>query len=237
MPSKPVQSVDRALDLLEALTDREESGLVELAGRAGLRPSTAHRLLGTLVSRGYVVQSRDTGRYVLSYRVLELAGHVEQRTSRLRAVARPYLERARKVSGETANLVVLDDEDVVYVDQVEGPGAVRLFMEPGRKLPAHTTGAGKALLALRREWDLPAGELARIRRRGFAIDDSEHEEGVACVAAPVFDHSGAAVAAISVSGPAGRMHAIGLAELGELLVILTTELSNELGFSGLLTQA
>lgn len=247
-----VQSVSRALDLLEALMDRDEVGLVELAERTGLQPSTAHRLLATLARRGYVFQNRRTGRYLLSYRVLELAGHVQRRTARLRAAAHPYLERARKVSGETANLVVLnEDDDVVYVDQVEGPRAMRMFMETGRSVPAHSAGAGKALLAMRpveaieplraREpfeaftartittTDALLRDLARIRRRGFSIDNEEHEEGVTCVAAPVRDHTGEAVAAISVSGPTSRMRTTGLGELGELLVILTTELSAELG--------
>jgi IclR family acetate operon transcriptional repressor len=250
-----VQSVVRALDLLEALMDREEVGLVELAERTGLQPSTAHRLLATLARRGYVFQNRATGRYLLSYRVLELAGHVQRRTARLRAAARPYLERARKVSGETANLVVLNEHDeIVYVDQVEGPRAMRMFMETGRSVPAHSAGAGKALLAarapealerLREQEPLRAftprtltttadllRDLARIRRRGFSIDNEEHEVGVTCVAAPVHDHTGEAVAAISVSGPTPRMRATGLAELGELLVILTDELSAELGRPG-----
>jgi DNA-binding IclR family transcriptional regulator len=248
-----VQSVRRSLDLLEALTERDEMGLVELAKRVGLQPSTAHRLLVTLVEGGYVFQSPDTGRYLLGFRVLELASHVERRTSGLRAAARPYLERIRKVSGETTNLVILHDEEIVYIDQLEGSHAMRMFMETGRSVPAHTAGAGKALMAHRPEGELEIlrasepyerltantigtaeelrKELARIRRRGFAIDNEEHEEGVTCVAAPIFDFAGRAAAAISVSGPTPRLRTIGLRALGDLLVDQAAELSRDLGYA------
>lgn len=247
-----VQSVARALDLLEALATSDESGLVEVAARAGLLPSTAHRLLATLTARGYVFRNPATGRYLLSYKVLELGSQVQRRTAHLRAVTRPYLERVRKVCGETVNLVVLDDEaDIVYVDQLEGLHAMRMFMHIGRKFPAYTAAAGKALLAY---W--PDGEVAeqyreqrfepltprtitsladllrdleRTRRRGFAIDDEEHETGVTCVAAAVLDHVGSPAAAISVSGPSQRLRRTGLPELGDLLKIIATELSSELG--------
>jgi DNA-binding IclR family transcriptional regulator len=151
-----VQSVTRALQLLEALTADEEMGLMELAKRTDLLPSTVHRLLATLADRGYIYQNRETGKYLLSFRVLEVASHVAHRTDRLRAAARPFLERICRVCRETTNLVLLDQWNIVYVDQVLGERAVRLFAEVGRNIPAHTTGAGKAMLAFSAADDLQA---------------------------------------------------------------------------------
>jgi IclR family acetate operon transcriptional repressor len=218
-----VQSLDRALDLLEALASADELGVSDLAARTGLVPSTAHRLLGTLVARGYAAQSPASGRYLLGYKLLELTSGLEDRLGRLRAAARPQLEAIQAETGETTNLVVLEGRNAVYVESVPGTRSVRLFTEIGQAIPAHTSGSGKALLA----WadasalptELPAStprtlttlaalkeELARIRRRGYATDDEEHELGVACVAVPILNQ-GAAIAAISVSGPAPRVNA------------------------------
>jgi IclR family transcriptional regulator, acetate operon repressor len=113
-----VQSVWRALDLLEALAGEEPAGLVEVAGRAGLQPSTARRLLATMAARGYVVQNRRSGGYLLGHRALELRGPVERRHGRLRRIARPHLERARRVCGETTSLVVpVDMTAVLWIDE------------------------------------------------------------------------------------------------------------------------
>jgi DNA-binding IclR family transcriptional regulator len=249
-----VQSVARALDLLEGLTAHEEIGLVELAERARLLPSTAHRLLATLADRGYVYQNPETGKYLLSFRVLELASHVAHRSERLRAAARPFLERICKVCRETTNLVVLDRSNIVYVDQIPGQRAMRMFAEIGRNIPAHTTGAGKAMLAFSPEEELEAflarepfeaftsntittgrdlaAELDRIRRRGYSMDNEEYEDGVTCVAAPIFDHAGSVCGALSVSGPTARIHRSDSAALGELIGMTAIDVSRELGFSG-----
>src|SRR5687768_4654712 len=217
-----VQSLERAFDLLEALGDGGELGVTELANRTGLVPSTAHRLLHTLAKRGYVSQSSESGRYLLGYKVVEVASGLEHRLERLRVVARPHLEAIQRDTGETVNLVVLDADRVVYVDQVEGSRSVRMFTAVGTSALAHTTGSGKAIMAFGAPDEL-AGRYAgheplerltprtlvtlddlrddfvRIRRRGYAIDNEEHEEGVGCVACAVFDHTGAPVAAMSVS--------------------------------------
>ncbi|HEX6022887.1 MAG TPA: IclR family transcriptional regulator [Solirubrobacter sp.] len=226
MSQQRVQSLERALDLLEALADADELGVSEIAARTGLVPSTAHRLLGTLVARGYAAQSPGTGRYLLGYKLLELTSGLQDRLHRLKTAARPHLEAIQAATGETTNLVVLEGRDVVYVDSVAGTRSVRLFMEVGRAIPAHTSGAGKALLAWRDPEDVASllgkaplaastphtlttlaalqEDLARIRRRGYSTDNEEHELGVACVAPPVFDHAGVPQAAISVTGPTPR---------------------------------
>src|SRR5215218_5677522 len=144
-----VQSLDRAFDLLEALASGGELGVTELANRTGLVPSTVHRLLATLAKRGYVTQSPGSGRYLLGYKVSEIASGLEQRLSRLRSAARPHLERISQETGETVNLVVLDADRVIYVDQVEGTRRVRMFTAVGTAALAHTTGSGKAILAHR----------------------------------------------------------------------------------------
>ena len=243
-----VQSVWRALDLLEALAGEEPAGLVELAGRAGLQPSTARRLLATMAARGYVVQSRRSGGYLLGHRALELRGPVERRHGRLRRIARPHLERARRVCGETVSLVVpVETTSVLWVDQALGapPAASRI----GRCAPAHATAPGKALLAghtpgaIARRYsalaldpathrtivtlDALGADLTRTRDRGFAVEEEELEPGVAAVAAAVA-LDGAPVAAIAVSGPADRLRGVGLGELGEMVSIFAGELAGDL---------
>src|SRR5579862_4828256 len=147
MPPPPVQSVVRSLDILEALAAERELGVVEIAARTGLRPSTVHRLLATLVARGYAAQSRPSGRYVLGYRLAELAGVLGERSERLRALARPHLALIREATGESANLSVLAPPDAVYIDHVDGTRAVRMTARIGAAVPAHASAAGKAMLA------------------------------------------------------------------------------------------
>jgi IclR family acetate operon transcriptional repressor len=249
--SPPVQSVARSLGLLEALAASEEAGLVELGERTGLRPSTVHRLLATLVSCGWVVQDRRSSRYRLSHKVLGLVGGAGSRLGRLRAVARPHLVAVRDAVEETANLAVLERDTAVYVDQVESLRAVRMFTEIGRRVPLHASGVGKAMLAFEAPEELEVllarapfdaltprtltdgealrGELERIRRRGFATDDEEYEEGVGCVAAAVFNHLGEVEAALSVSAPPARLRRIDLEEMGELVARHAREVSSALG--------
>ena len=248
-----VQSLERAFDLVEALAAAGELGVSELAARTGLVPSTAHRLLATLAKRGYVTQNPLSSRYLLGYKVIEVASGLEHRLSRLRAAARPHLEQIRQATGETTNLVVLDGDHVVYVDQVEGTRSVRMFTVVGTAALAHTTASGKAILAYgpaeavtsryggreslegltpRTLTTVEALEddMTRIRRRGYAIDNEEHEEGVGCVAVPLFDHTGRPCAAVSVSGPSARIIHADTSELAALLGRHGAQISEALGY-------
>lgn len=223
-PAPGVQSVDRALDLLEVLAADGPLGLSEAAAGAGLAEGTAHRLLRTLLVRGYVRQDSDR-RYAPGTRLLGLGDGAR------RAVAdasRPFLSRLVELSGETANLAVLEGDQVVYVAQVPSAQRLRLFAEVGRRVSAHSTAVGKVLLtglgteavtALLRRTGLPrrtprtltteAAVLAAVRAAataGWAVDDEEEESGVRCLAVPVLAGD-RVVAAMSVSGPSTRVAA------------------------------
>lgn len=249
-----VQSVARSLDLLEAVSSDSEVGLVELAKRTGLQPSTAHRLLSTLVECGYVVQNSRTSRYRLTHKVVELAGSAEQRIERLRLAVRPHLQAVHDMTDETVNLVVLDRFTIVYIDQIESSRSVRMFTQIGASVPAHASASGKAMLAFLpdaaiedlcarapfealtpRTRTTEAGlraDLARVHSRGYAIDNEENEEGVVCVAAPVFGSGGAVLAAASISGPAARMHRTDLGEMGEMIAAQMLDAAREMGHDG-----
>lgn len=251
-PGAPVQAVARALGLLEALAAQEETGLAELARGASLHPSTAHRLLASLIHCGYASQSPLSGRYRLSRKALALARGSRALDAQLRSLARPHLEEIRAAVEETTNLVALEGMSAIYVDQVESRHSVRLFAEPGRRVPAQASGAGKAMLAFQdnsvlarfyasEPWESLTSrtlttaaalheELSRIRARGFAVDNEEYEEGVSCVGAPVFEAGGLPCAAISVSAPSARLHRCGLEQLGALLARHAGEISRDLGF-------
>ena len=224
----PSRTVSKALDVLDCL-GREQRPLSasEVARLCGLSRPTVYRLLGTLLMHGYVVHEPNTeARYRLGYKILELSRSLLANIE-LRQQALPYLRDLGRSANETAYLAVLDRGAVVYVEKVESMQAVRMHCEVGTRNPAHSTALGKAILAhlnpqeraaildkgpleartLRTITDRSELEahLEQVRRQGFAIDDVENEEGIRCVAAPVFDHSGKVVAAISLSGPAYRL--------------------------------
>jgi IclR family acetate operon transcriptional repressor len=228
-----VQSVERALDVLEALAERGgEAGLSEIAARTGLPYGTIHRLLQTLLTRGYVRQESDR-RYALGAGLVRLGGVAEGMVGEW---ARPYLARMVELSGETANLAVLEGDFIVYVAQVPSPRRLRMFAEVGRRVLPHSTAVGKVLLAGRASDDaltllertgMPRrtantitearamlAELALVRERGYALDLGEEELGVHCLAVPVHDGD-RVVAAMSVSGPAERIDTVDRRELAE----------------------
>lgn len=217
-----VQAVDRALDLLEALAALgAPAGVAELAETTGLPQGTVHRLLQGLQLRGYV-RREASRKYSLGASAARLADAAARSLARS---ARPYLAELVEISGETANLAVLEGDDVVYVAQVPSPHTLRMFAEVGRHVPPHSTAVGKVLLAgmprrlavaVLQRTGLPArteatytdldafmAELDRVRLQGWAVDEEEQELGVRCVAVPVGDPV-APVAALSLSGPADR---------------------------------
>jgi IclR family acetate operon transcriptional repressor len=248
-PTGGVQSVRRALDLLEALADAGGAqGLSQLASRSGLPVPTIHRLLRTLTSAGYVRQD-PSRRYALGPRLIRLGGLAGRS---LGAWAAPLLARLVEATGETANLAVLEGGEVVYLAQAPSPHPMRMFTEPGHRVLAHCTAVGKALLA-----GLPAAEvaalvtptgmpartprtitsldalrsaLAETRRRGYAVDDGEQELGVRCVAVAV-PHPGARTA-ISISGPEARIDDAAVAAAAPVLREVAEQLAGHLAAGG-----
>ncbi|MGP6158988.1 MAG: IclR family transcriptional regulator [Vulcanimicrobiaceae bacterium] len=246
-----VQSVDRTLDVLESLASRRgATGISELAQLVGLHVSTVHRLLATLVDRGYVRQDPESSRYHLGSRIFMLASAADLHLD-LRLVARPYLERLMRNSGETANLVTISEREVVYLDQVASMHLVKMFTAPGMRAPLYCTATGKLMLAYKPapfiESVLTApmkrytaktivsrtaleNELTVIRKNGFAVDDEEMEEGVRCLAVPIFDRRRQCVGALSVSGPTTRLTVERVNKLASTARAVADELSRQLGF-------
>ncbi|GAA3724798.1 IclR family transcriptional regulator [Streptomyces tremellae] len=217
-----VQSLERAFDLLERMADAGgEVGLSELSASSGLPLPTIHRLMRTLVACGYVRQQANR-RYALGPRLIRLG---ESASRLLGTWARPYLARLVDETGETANMALLDGDEVVYVAQVPSRHSMRMFTEVGRRVLPHSTGVGKALLAhlpgeevreLLARTGMPAATertittpdrflaaLDEVRAAGYAVDDNEQEVGVRCLAVPI--PGSPTAAAISISGPAGRV--------------------------------
>ncbi len=216
-----VRAVERAIALLKAFSPADpELGVTDLGRKLGLHKSTVHRLLVTLEQEGFVRQNPGTGRYRLGLPLLEL-GSVVITTMEMRQVARPYLEEVHRVCGETVHLGILDEGEVVYIDKIESTRRIRMYSQVGRRAPAHCTGLGKVLLAalpataldqvIQRRGlrgytprtltspDAVRNHLAIVRQQGYSVDAGEHEDLIRCAAAPVFDHTGQVVGAISIA--------------------------------------
>jgi DNA-binding IclR family transcriptional regulator len=219
-----VHSVLAALDLLDCFARDEELGVTEIARRLGIAKSTAHRLLSTLCARGIAEQVPETGHYRLGLHLYEL-GQLAQDRVPLRHAALPLLEEVRLATGLTVHLAIADGADVVFLERMQTLRGIPLLGDRRRRMPAHTTSAGKVLAAFDprvaqacldaglvqmtpRSIHDPAAwktTLERVRRDGFAVSVDENEDGLASIAAPVRDASGRARAAVSVAGPSATV--------------------------------
>lgn len=246
--ASPVQSVDRALEILEHLAAHGESGVTALADHLGVHRSTAFRLLGALEARRLVEQPGERGRYRLGVGIVRLAGAVTAQMD-LTRVSRPLCERLADAVAETVNVAVWDDGHVVNVDQVRGGRTLLSHNWIGERTAAHATSSGKVLLAyapnrlplgrLRRftprtitsRRDLEA-ELVRVRVEGVARTREELEIGLNAVAAPVRAADGSVVAAISVAGWASRLDEARMDEVAPSVRACADEVSVRLGWTG-----
>lgn len=249
-----VQSIERVFDILEALAlANDEVHLTQLQESLNLSPATVHRLLQALISRGYAAQDRQTKLYGPGPKLLEIAARAkENQRFKLSRVVLPCLQELTAETGETSNLVVRQDDEIVYVEQALSPQRVRMFTEVGHRAPLYCTGAGKAILSC-----LPPNELRdyltgaklhsrtsrtistvhdlvraveRIRGVGYSIDNEEFEVGVRCVAAPILDVDGRCAGAISISGPTQRMSLQHAQGLGPLVSHTAAKCSAQLGY-------
>jgi DNA-binding IclR family transcriptional regulator len=229
-------------------------GICDLADMADLPQSTVHRLLSTLLHLGYVSQEDSTRRYTLGLRTLNLHGSV-LRNMHIGLLAMPVMKALMARVEETVHLAVLHEGEVLYIDRVEGFHApATMYTHIGKRVPAHCTALGKAMLAhlspetvlqimaargMRRMTkktiiapDALAQELECTRQRGYAIDDEEIEDGVRCIAVPIRDYSDAVCAAISVSGPSNRIRADRQVELSKSVLWAANAISTKLGYLG-----
>jgi IclR family acetate operon transcriptional repressor len=246
-----VQSVDRALSIIETLAEDDEGyRLSDLAVRTGLSTSTVHRLLATLESRRFVQFDRAESKWHVGARSFTVGATFARRRN-FTAQAVPYLRKLRDLTRETANLAVVDDEFIVVLTRMESREIMRSLTKVGGRVAMVASGVGKAVLATYSDADVSAiirhhgmprlteksivrpgelfKELAKVRRQGFAIDDEEASMGLRCVASVVYNDCGEPLAAISVSGLTSRLTDDRLATLGETVREVAAELTAALG--------
>ena len=246
-----VRAVERALLILNCFDNNNpERGVSEIAQAVNLHKATTHRIVTTLLNYGYLERADDEQRYRLGLKLASLGYKVIRRMD-MRREALPYMAELVEQWNETCDLSMFDEGRVFYVEVLRGSHALTIAAAVGQRLPAHCTASGKLFLA-----HLPAEELEPllsnplvaytektitspeklhsqleiIRQQGYSFDDEELEEGIRAIAAPIRNHQGAIVAAMSIPGPTNRITQEFIPELAESLVKAANKISHRLGW-------
>jgi len=222
-----VQTLDRALKIVELLALHSEGfGVTEIGLRVGLHKSTVHRLLSHLVSQGYIEKDEARPVYTLGLKFIELAS-LRLNQVELKTEAGPYLRRLASALNQPVHLAILADTEAVYIEKIEPQAHLRMYSQIGKRVPIYCSALGKCLVsdfsledlegltkrmtfrkftdATRTSPEAFLEEVAETRKRGWALDEEEHEPGIRCVGAPIRDFTNRIVAAVSVSGPLGAI--------------------------------
>lgn len=246
---KRIKSVDRAIQLIKCFEKKEELGVTEISRMMGLHKSTTFGMASTLAANGILEKNDNTGKYRLGLELYRLGNIVNHS---IRQMVVPYLEKLVNIYQETANLVIIQNLSVIYLEKVESAHSIRIATMVGSGKPLYCTAVGKAILAY-----LPSGKLEYIienirfikytsntidnkeklmkalndiKKKGYAEDCEEMENGLTCVATPIFNQYGIPFAAISLSGPTSRMKEDIRKQIGATLYEYTKEISRKIGF-------
>jgi DNA-binding IclR family transcriptional regulator len=253
-PTTVVQTLDRALKIIELLALHGEGfGVTEIGQRVGLHKSTVHRILSHLVSQGYIEKDEARPVYTLGLKFIELAS-LRLNQVELKTEAGPYLRKLAATIDQPVHLAILADTEAVYIEKIEPRAHLRMYSQIGKRIPLHCSALGKCLVSDWAPADLAAlagrlpyqgftpttrttaeaflADVAEARRRGWALDDEEHEAGIRCIGAPVRDFTRKVVAAISASGTVGIITPDPQARVSDLVVEAARAISRRLGWLG-----
>ncbi|ADL52002.1 IclR family transcriptional regulator [Clostridium cellulovorans] len=248
-----VQSVDRALCILEILSDYEDGlGIAEISEKANLHKSTVYRFLNTLIYKGYVTQDTSTSKYLLTLKLFEL-GNKRIEKMNLVTVAQPYLRELMKKTDEVIHLAVREDNELIYVAKVEPKKSIIMYTRIGMRKPMYCTAMGKAIMAelteeeVKNIWDTSdrkvytdntivnlselKNNLREVRSKGYAIDDQEVENGIICMGAVIKDYRSKICGAISVSGTIMSVDEEKKEIIAEELLQCANKISKDLGYN------
>jgi len=252
MNEQKVQILDRVMDIIELLsTSTQGMGVTEIGNRLSLHKSTVHRLINSLARRGYIEKDNKTGLYKIGLKFIEISSlHLHQ--LELKTEATPYMRRLSEVTGQVSHLAIMDDTDVVYIEKFDLLQSLRLYSQIGKRIPVYCSALGKVLLSSKsneiRNQILDSielkpftkntiidrksleHELNKTKQRGWAVDNEEHEPGVCCIAAPVFDFTGKAIAAISISGDKSAIDSGQKDHFIKMVVEAAKDISERMGF-------
>ena len=243
-------SINKAFQILSFLAERESDvGVTEISRALNFNKSTVYRFLVSLEKAGAVQKNEATNKYHLGLTLFELGNHVPIKRNMIDKI-HPHLQDLAFHVNEVANLAGLFQNEVVYLDKIESKRSVQIMTYIGFHIPPHCTALGKAILAfmspedVRRilrieglphftdktitEMDKFISELHRIRKEGFAIDDEEFEEGLRCIAVPLFDSQKRVIASVSISGPTARIHEKTLPQFLKVLKKTQEKIENSL---------
>ena len=246
-----VRSVKKAFRLIEALSGTDELSITDLSSAVDLHKGAVFRFVSTLKTLGYIEQNPINEKYSLSLKLFEIGSRVASRLNEVRE-GHTVMEQLAQKTHETVHMAQLNGENVVYLDKIDSKHALRIFSHIGNRAPCYCTGLGKVLLAWISEEELNGifkqtkmvqytehtitklpnlkRELKKIREQGFAIDNQEHEIGILCVAAPVRNRTGKAVAAISITWPVIRNSGDCMEEYQRLIIEAGEQVSKRLGY-------
>lgn len=249
-PSGSVQSVDRALQILELIGQLGTAGVTELATELGVHKSTVSRVIGSLESHGFVEQEPTGRKYRIGFTVVRLASSTTAHLD-LSKQGHEICEKLAAELGETTNLAVLDGNQAINLVEAQGTSSVALQTWVGQTSPAHATSSGKVLLSALSDNDIRSlfvrglprytehtithidallADLTAVRERGWAIAEEELEVGLVALAAPIRDHTGAVISALSVSGPRYRVDPDHADDIAAAVTAAASELNARFGF-------
>lgn len=252
MKEQSVQTLDRTLDIIELLaTSTQGMGVTEIGQQLQLHKSTVHRLLNALAQRGYIEKEPKTGLYKIGLKFIEISSlHLHQ--LELKTEAAPMMRRLAEMSGQVTHLAILDETDVIYIEKMDVVQSLRLYSHIGRRIPVYCSALGKVLLSGQsasrqkqilqsidfkaftentiRHQDAFLSELQKTVRRGWAVDNEEHEAGIRCIAAPVKDFTRKVIAAVSISGDKGILTADQDERFSAMVIEAADAISKRMGF-------
>lgn len=250
--TKTIGSVKKAVEVMEELAGSEDGlGLTEISSRLNYGVSATYHLMNTLKQCNIIEQDKKTKKYRIGIGLFRISAMAKKQNN-LANIAQPFLDKLRVTVDETSNLVILDGIEVVYIAQSESAQLLKMFTQLGAKVPLYCTGGGKLILSYKPQSyqelilnridfkkftkntlstvDDLLKEFEIIRKQGYAMDKEEREEGITCIAAPVFDCYNEVIASISISGPTYRLKEKGLKSIISNVVMVAKELSDSLGY-------